>query len=70
MPFYSRRSALIFIELIKKAGLESCLANISALCLSPAIEKQITHLAWKKILTAKKPTQEDLFKMINVELKG
>lgn len=70
IPFYSSRSALIFIELIKKAALESCLSKISALCLSPAIERSISALNWKEKLIAKKPTQEELFKMIDVELKG
>lgn len=70
IPFYSRRSALIFIKLIKNAGLESCLSAVSALCLSPDIERSISALNWKEILTAGKPTQKDLFKMIDIELKG
>ena len=68
IPFYSPRSALIFIELVKNAGLKNSMNNISALCLSPAIEKIVARLNWKKILTSTKPAQSDLFKLINIEL--
>lgn len=68
IPFYSPRSALIFIKLIKDAGLTNSLRKTSALCLSPAIEKVVAQLNWKKTMTAEKPTQSDLFKMIDIEL--
>lgn len=68
IPFYSSRSALIFTELINKAGVEKYLKNISALCLSPAIKDVIRNLKWQQILTAEKPTQYDLFQQINIEL--
>ncbi len=68
IPFYSSRSALIFIELIKKAALENCLSNISALCLSPAVRAIIEPFHWKEIITADKPTQYDLFNKVNIEL--
>ena len=68
IPFYSPRSALIFKGLIEKAGLENTLANVSALCLSAAVAKEISSLDWKEVLTAGRPTQEDLLQMIDIEL--
>jgi uroporphyrinogen-III synthase len=68
IPFYSVRSAHIFIELVKNAELQNALSNISALCLSPAIEKVIKTHCWKNIMTAEKPNQYSLFKLIDIEL--
>jgi len=68
IPFYSVRSAHIFIELIKKAELQYTLSTISALCLSPAIEKVIETLKWKNIMTSETPDQYTLFKLIDIEL--
>ena len=68
IPFYSVRSAHIFIELVKNAELQNTLSNISALCLSPAIENVIKTHCWKNILTADKPNQYSLFKLIDIEL--
>ena len=68
IPFYSPRSALIFKELIEAAHLQNTLAKVSVICISPAVENEISTLAWKEILTAKKPTQENMFKLINIKL--
>ncbi|MEZ5757741.1 MAG: uroporphyrinogen-III synthase [Emcibacteraceae bacterium] len=68
IPFYSARSAIIFKRLIRNAGLGNTLASITALCLSPAIRKELESLSWKEIMTAKKPTQSDLFKLIKIDL--
>lgn len=65
IPFYSPRSALIFKELIEAADLQNTLAKVSALCISPAVEKIISTLGWEKILTAQKPTQENMFELID-----
>lgn len=70
IPFYSSRSALIFIKLIKKENLESELSTVCALCLSPAIKDIIGSLPWKEVMTAQNPTQYDLFKLIDVEVQG
>ncbi len=68
IPFYSPRSALIFKELIKKAGMEETLEGVTALCMSPATEAVVTPLRWKRILTAKSPNQSALFKLIDIDL--
>ncbi|HPF46054.1 MAG TPA: uroporphyrinogen-III synthase [Emcibacteraceae bacterium] len=68
IPFYSARSAIIFKRLISTAGMDNTLATITALCLSPAIKKELSSLSWKEIITAKRPTQSDLFKLIKIDL--
>ncbi len=70
IPFYSPRSAHIFRELIKKAHAEETLANVTALCLSPAVKKVIAGIEWADIKVAKNPNQIDLYKMIDIELEG
>ncbi len=67
IPFYSPRSGLIFKLLIEAAGLQKTLTAVSALCLSPAVEKEISTLDWEKILTAQKPTQENMFELIDIK---
>lgn len=68
IPFYSPQSALIFMELVNKAGLQRTLAPVTALCLSAAVSDVLESSQWKEVLTAQKPTQYDLFKVINIEL--
>ena len=68
IPFYSKRSALIFIELVRKAELLKYLTNITVLCLSPSIEVIASSGNWKKIMTAKVPNQNSLFNLIDIEL--
>lgn len=68
IPFYSPRSVLIFIELVKNAGYLDCLKGITVLCLSPAIEDALSGTKWNKIITATKPSQYDLFNMIDIDL--
>ena len=43
--------------------------NIIALCLSPAINNVLQSDVWRTVLTAEKQTEQDLFKLINVELE-
>jgi uroporphyrinogen-III synthase len=69
IPFYSSRTAHIFNELVKKANLNNYLMNIIALCLSPAINNVLQSDVWRTVLTAEKQTEQDLFKLINVELE-
>lgn len=70
IPFYSPRSAHIFIELIKKAKMEKKLEKISALCLSPAIAEVISTLKWEDILISTAPNQAALYSLIDIELEG
>lgn len=68
IPFYSQRSALIFNELIMQADLKNALANVSALCISANVAKEIGSLPWKKIMISDRPTQKDIFKLIAIDI--
>ncbi len=68
IPFYSKRSALIFIELAEKAKLLKYLTNVIVLCLSPSIEVIASSVNWKKVMTAKNPNQNNLYKLIDIDL--
>lgn len=69
MPFYSPRTAQTFVSLIQAAGLTDCLKNITALCLSAAVNDVISCLTWHRIVTAEHPDQHHLFKGIGVMLE-
>ncbi len=69
IPFFSPRTAKTFIALIKKAGLEGYLTEITALCLSSAVSDVIKSLCWHEILTARQPDQTSLFDLIDVKLE-
>ncbi|MBT6133832.1 MAG: uroporphyrinogen-III synthase [Kordiimonadaceae bacterium] len=68
IPFYSPRSARIFKQLIEAEGIRDLLSTASALCISDAVKKEILLLGWKNILTAKEPTQDSIFELINIKL--
>ncbi len=69
IPFYSPRSAKIFIDLIHLSGMENHLTEITALCLSSAVSDVISSYSWQKILTAKHPNQSSLFNLVGVKLE-
>jgi len=69
IPFYSPRTAEIFIALARRAGLQEYLTAITALCLSSAVSDVINSLSWHKILTAQQPDQTRLFNLIGVTLE-
>lgn len=68
IPFYSSRSALIFKAMIKQKNMTETLNKITALSLSANIEKNLSDLPWKKILVAPKPTEDELFKLVGIDL--
>jgi len=68
IPFYSPRSARIFRQLIEAEGINNLLSKASALCISHEVRKEILSLGWKSILTAKEPTQNSIFELINIKL--
>ncbi|MCF6215152.1 MAG: uroporphyrinogen-III synthase [Emcibacter sp.] len=69
IPFYSPRSAKIFMDLIHLSHLEDHLTKITALCLSPAVSDVIGSSSWQGILTAKHPNQSSLFHLVGVKLE-
>lgn len=68
IPFYSSRSALIFKDILNKTNKAEYLDQITALCLSSNIEKNINDLPWKRTLTATKPNETELFNLIGINL--
>ena len=69
IPLYSPRSAGIFGGLVRDAGQENCLKQITAVCLSPAVANMVKSLPWREILTAKYPNQTSLFQITGITLK-
>ncbi|MDG1438866.1 MAG: uroporphyrinogen-III synthase [Emcibacteraceae bacterium] len=68
IPFYSKRSALIFIEIIKNNDLQHCLSSITALCLSARVADALNPTDWNDIMTAENPRERDLFNLIAISL--
>ena len=66
--FYSPRTAKCFAEIIERAALQNFLSGITALCLSSAVSNVISSLDWHGIITAQRPEQEALFKLIDITL--
>lgn len=61
---YSPRTGAAFAQLVRGAGLEGALGNITAYCLSDAVEDKIKDLEWASIKVAKTPDQETLLALI------
>ena len=68
IPFYSKRSALIFIEMIENNNLQHCLSSITALCLSTRVAGALNPTVWNDIMTAENPRERDLFNLIAISL--
>ncbi|VAV89443.1 Uroporphyrinogen-III synthase [hydrothermal vent metagenome] len=66
--FYSPRTAKCFVEIIERAALKDFLSGITALCLSSAVSNVISTLDWHRTITAQRPEQEALFKLIDITL--
>lgn len=58
--FFSPHTTTIFVNLLKKKGLEKTTCLITALCLSHDISKKLVNLQWKETWISPKPTIEDL----------
>lgn len=68
IPFYSRRSALIFIDMINNNNLQNCLSSVTALCLSSNVAEVLNQTNWKRVMTAENPRESDLFNLIALTL--
>jgi uroporphyrinogen-III synthase len=64
VTLYSPRSAITFVELIRKARLVRSCQKIIAVCLSQAVAEQIKGVAWQKIYVAAEPNQDSLLKLL------
>lgn len=64
VTLFSPRSAHIFATLVKRHRLEDVLANIAALCLSPAVADALDGLLFGHIRIATEPTTDALLALI------
>jgi len=64
VTMYSPRTAGIFCERLKGAGLESCATAMTAFCLSPAVGEKVSEIHWRDIKIAKEPTQSSLLEIV------
>lgn len=62
--FYSPRTAKTFAKLVKAAGLEAKLKNITAYCLSNPVGAMVDGMPWKDIKIAPKPEQGSLLGLL------
>jgi uroporphyrinogen-III synthase len=67
--FFSPRSARAFVKLIRAAALESVLARITAICLSPAVAEEAAGIKWRRIRAASRPEQAALLDEVAREIK-
>ncbi|WP_168464311.1 uroporphyrinogen-III synthase [Wolbachia endosymbiont of Ctenocephalides felis wCfeT] len=65
VAFFSSRTARVFCSLILKSGLSGVIGNMTAYTMSKNIADNLKSLKWKKIVTARLPTQDNLIDMIN-----
>ncbi|MEQ9519246.1 MAG: uroporphyrinogen-III synthase [Parvibaculum sp.] len=61
---YSPRSAEIFVDLVKKAGLADICASLEAYCLSANAARPLRSLGFKALHIAERPNEEALFGLI------
>ncbi|WCR53689.1 MAG: hypothetical protein PG981_000711 [Wolbachia endosymbiont of Ctenocephalides orientis wCori] len=66
--FFSSKTARIFCSLILKSGLSDVMKNMTAYTMSKNIADSLKSIKWKKIITARLPTQESLIDIINRDL--
>lgn len=65
----SERSARLFTDLLRQAGLpESCRA-MTALCLSPAVATAAAELPWQEVLSAPTPQEDALLSVLQNQLR-
>ena len=62
--FFSPRTADLFVRLATRAGVMGALGDLDAVCLSPAVAARLEPSVWRTILTAKRPTANDLLDLL------
>ena len=63
--FFSPRTALAFVNLVRHAHLEEVCGNLEAVCLSEAVAKEIETIAWHGVAIAAHPNQESLLAVLD-----
>ncbi len=67
---FSPRTARLFGERIREAGLESCLRRATAVCLSPAVAAATEGGNWAGRAVAARPTTEALFEALDASCRA
>lgn len=70
VALFSPRSARIFLDLVRRAGLEARLNGVTAACLSEAVAKEAAAAAWRSIIVAEARTGESLLSTLLQEIGG
>ena len=68
--FFSPRSATIFVDLVRAAGLESACERLEILCLSEAVAEAADAIMWRRVLVAARPTQADLLDTLDERMRA
>jgi uroporphyrinogen-III synthase len=63
--FFSAQTARVFCSLVLKSGLSSKMTNIVAYAMSKNITDSLKSVKWKKVITSRLPSQENLIDTIN-----
>jgi uroporphyrinogen-III synthase len=62
---FSPRTARLFAERVRNAGLEPCLARLTAVCLSPAVAAETEGSDWARRAVAARPTTGALLEALD-----
>ena len=65
--FFSPRTAAAFVRLVGDAGLTRECAQVSAICLSPAVAEAAKPLPWKTLRVAARPDEAALLRELDLE---
>lgn len=64
--FYSPRSARLFMSLAEQSGILPDLSRLSAGALSENVRHALQSTAWRRIVVAKRPSEDALFEALNL----
>ncbi len=63
--FFSPRTTTLFVDLLKKKGLEKTTVQMTALCLSQNVVKKALSLDWRKVWVSTTPTAQEMIGYFN-----
>jgi uroporphyrinogen-III synthase len=64
---FSPRTARLFAERVRAAGLESRLGSLTAICLSPAVAAETAAAEWARCAIAARPTTQSLLAALDAD---
>lgn len=62
--FFSPRSAEIFVNLVRSAGVEGACGRLAAICLSPSVAEAARALRWREVSIASRSEQAALVELL------